>query len=446
MSGRVWLALAVPFAITSTFGAARGEVAATPPGRMVADPSARAPERARREETLRALEQRARASAESRQRLEGEIAGIKADRAKLAGALVAAAHQARLAEERVRSIEARLDELLVSEAELRRSLDARRGLIAEVLAVLQRIGRRPPPAALFRADDLLEAIRAAGLLGSTMPALREETRRLSADLAELVRLRSAIAADRAALEAEFAVLALDRDRLSALIRARQERLASAEAESGRERSRSEALGAEARTLRELLDRMEAESETARRAAEEARKTAEADALQTRERFASAALRDPVRLAPRQPFVETRGFLALPAEGRALREFGAPDGSGGTFRGSVIGTRPRAVVTASADGTVVFAGLFRSYGRLLIINTGGGYYLLLAGMDQISVEVGQFVLAGEPVGQMGEVAALAAALGIVEADGPVLYVELRKDGGPIDPSPWWAKSQGERARG
>jgi septal ring factor EnvC (AmiA/AmiB activator) len=95
---------------------------------------------------------------------------------------------------------------------------------------------------------------------------------------------------------------------------------------------------------------------------------------------------------------------------------------------------------------VFAGPFRSYGRLLIINGGGGYYLLLAGMDHMNVAVGQFVLAGEPVGQMGDVAAPSAALGVVETDGPVLYVELRKDGGPIDPGPWWAKSQAERARG
>ena len=83
---------------------------------------------------------------------------------------------------------------------------------------------------------------------------------------------------------------------------------------------------------------------------------------------------------------------------------------------------------------------------MIINAGGGYYFLLAGMEQIQVEVGQFVVAGEPVARMGEVAAPSAALGVVEREEPVLYVELRKDGGPIDPGPWWAKSQGERARG
>ena len=392
-------------------------------------------EKARREDRLKALEQRARLSAEARQRLEQELAEISADRSRLSAALVSAAALARSAEERARAAEERLDALLATETGIRRSLESRRGVLAEVLAALQRLGRRPPPAVLVRAEDILEAVRAAMLLGSVMPELRAETRRLASDLAELVRLRAAIAADRDALDAEFVALATERDRLSTLIATRQERLATAEADIRRERSQSERLGQEAKTLRGLIERMEAEE---LQATQEARLA--------RERFAAAASQEPVRLSPRQPFAETKGSLPRPAAGPILREFGAQEAGGSPTRGTVIATRPRAVVTASADGWIVFAGPFRSYGRLLIINTGGGYYLLLAGLDKVHVEVGQFVLAGEPVGQMGEVAAPSAALGIVEADGPVLYVELRKDGGPIDPGPWWARSLGERARG
>lgn len=403
-------------------------------------------DRARREETLRSLEQRARQSVESRQRLESEIAALRSDRPKLSAALLDAAGRARAAEERARAAEARLDGLLAGEAGLRRSLDERRAVTAEVLAALQRVSRRPAGAVLLRAEDIMEAIRAAGLLAGTTPGLREQARVIAADLAQLGRYREAILADRLALDAEFVALAGERDRLAALILARQERLALAESAMGTEGSRADQLGREARTLRELIDRTEAEAATIRRKAEEARLAAEAEARQARERFAAAAAREPVRLAPRQGFAELRGLLSRPAVGIPLREFGAPDGSGGVLRGAAIGTRPRALVTAPADGWIVFAGPFRSYGRLLIINGGGGYYLLLAGMDHMNVAVGQFVLAGEPVGQMGDVAAPSAALGVVETDGPVLYVELRKDGGPIDPGPWWAKSQAERARG
>ena len=114
-----------------------------------------------------------------------------------------------------------------------------------------------------------------------------------------------------------------------------------------------------------------------------------------------SLGDPARLAPKIPFAEARGMLPQPVGGETILNFGAADGYGGTTRGVSILTRPKAAVISPADGWVAFSGPFRSFGRLLIINAGGGYYLLLAGMDHINVEVGQFVLAGEPVATMGD---------------------------------------------
>jgi Peptidase family M23 len=98
-----------------------------------------------------------------------------------------------------------------------------------------------------------------------------------------------------------------------------------------------------------------------------------------------------------------------------------------------------------DGWVVYAGQFRSYGQLLILNAGGGYHVLLAGMERISVDLGQFVLTGEPVAAMGDGPHSAAAIAIGSSQ-PVLYVEFRKDGTPVDPSPWWAISDSEKVRG
>lgn len=402
-------------------------------------------ERTRREEKLRALEQTAGASADAHGRLQREISGLRADQSRLQAALVVAAAAGRAAEERARAAETRLDDLVAEETATRSSLAARRDVLAEILAVLQRMSRHPPPPLLAGPAEIVSALRSAALLGAVAPALRDEARRLAADLERLGRLRVSIAADGVALEADYAVLAAERDRIAGLVSARQERLAAIETDAGRERRRGESLGAEARTLRDLVDRMEADAVRDRRRAEQER-AGQDEMRQAEQRFAAAASREPARLAPRQPFAESRGALVRPASGSVLRDFGAPDGSGGAMRGVALATRPRAFVTAPADATVVFAGPFRAYGRLLILNAGGGYYLLLAGMDRIDVEVGQFVLGGEPIARMGESAAPSAALGVVEADGPVLYVELRKDGGPIDPGPWWAKSQSERARG
>jgi septal ring factor EnvC (AmiA/AmiB activator) len=82
---------------------------------------------------------------------------------------------------------------------------------------------------------------------------------------------------------------------------------------------------------------------------------------------------------------------------------------------------------------------------LILNAGGGYHVLIAGMGHISVNIGQFVLTGEPVATMGSTSQVASLLA-TNASQPVLYVEFRKDGTPIDPGPWWAASEGEKVRG
>ena len=108
-----------------------------------------------------------------------------------------------------------------------------------------------------------------------------------------------------------------------------------------------------------------------------------------------------------------------------------------MQGDMVATQSGAIVTAPADGSVLYAGPFRSYGQLLILNAGDGYHVVLAGMSRINVAPGQSVLAGEPVGAMGEArVASTSASGNANAT-PELYVEFRKDGKPVDPAPWWA---------
>ncbi|MFL5072533.1 MAG: murein hydrolase activator EnvC family protein, partial [Xanthobacteraceae bacterium] len=159
----------------------------------------------------------------------------------------------------------------------------------------------------------------------------------------------------------------------------------------------------------------------------------------------AALQDPGRLAPAVAFASARGQLPLPVNGVRIKEFGAPDSLGGTEKGVVIATRAGSQVTAPCDGWVVYAAPFRNYGQVLILNAGGGYHVVLAGMERISVNVGQFVLTGEPVAVMGGGSQTPAA-SASNNDKPALYVEFRKDGTPIDPNPWWAASKGEKVRG
>lgn len=145
-----------------------------------------------------------------------------------------------------------------------------------------------------------------------------------------------------------------------------------------------------------------------------------------------------RIKPAIPFIEAKRKLPMPAHGRLVLAYGDQTQLGGQSKGIVIETRSNAQITSPCDGWVVYAGEFRSYGQLLIINAGGGYHVLLAGLSQIDVQPGQFVVTSEPVGTMSK--ALKAAAGGTQGSGPVLYVEFRKDGDPVNPEPWWVESQ------
>jgi murein hydrolase activator len=234
---------------------------------IVDEPDAEELERRTRE--LEELQEAMERAAESRRRLESEISVLQQDRASLNRALIDTTTRIRDTEARSDELEQRLETLLASEAAIRRSLEARRGIIIEVLAALQRMGRRPPPAVLVRPEDILEAVRTSMLLGAVVPELRAETEALAADLSELVRLRTAIAADQSTLSAELASLDQERQRLAGLIEARQMRLRSVERDVAGEAARVAELAGRAATLKDLIEAMEEQITAAREAAEDA---------------------------------------------------------------------------------------------------------------------------------------------------------------------------------
>jgi murein hydrolase activator len=398
----------------------------------------RAGELRRIEETLQKVQQGNTA-------LATEIAGLRGDRARLASELVSASQRVQEAERRLQAADQRLDALRQVEDALRRSLEARRGTLVEVLAALQRIGRKPPPAVLVRPEDMLQAVRTSMLLGAVLPELRQEAETLAQDLGRLVGNREAMARETDAIRAETTRLAGERERVQALIAARQSQLALNESRLLEDRQRAQQLARQAGSLKDLITRMETEINAANRAAQVARSAPQPAQNPATASLQPASPRDFARLQPRIAFQETRGTLSLPASGRQTRAFGAGDGFGGRETGMALETGKFALVTAPADGWVSYAGPYRAFGHVLIINAGGGYHLVLSGIDRVNVDVGQFVLAGEPVAAMG--AQPAGALAPDDGGGgPVLYIELRKDGAPIDPSPWWAKSDGDKVRG
>lgn len=383
-----------------------------------------------RTQELEALRNEQKKAAETTERLQREVEAIGEDRRKLSASLIETAGRVRMVEDRIAGGEARLQPLGDKERALRASLDNRRAAIAEVLAALQRMGRRPPPAMVVRPEDALEAVRSAILLGAVVPDMRNEAASIANDLADLVHLRADINAEREKLASDLAALSQERLRMAALISERQKRQAEVGTALDAERQRAVQVGRQIDNLKDLINKLE-QGQDARQARPIARPSDTGTGTSG--------------LGPAIAFASAKGLLPLPVNGVKTKGFGAPDGLGGTEKGMTIATRPSAQVTAPCDGWVVYAAPYRSYGQLLILNAGGGYHVLVAGMDRISVDVGQFVLTGEPVAVMGN-GAPTASVAAVGAGPPGLYVEFRKDGVPIDPTPWWAINDNEKVRG
>jgi murein hydrolase activator len=388
-------------------------------------------------------------SIDAEAKLRAELDAIGEDRRKLNQTLIDTAARLRTVEGRIAAAETRLTTLEGNAQSVRASLARRRGAIVEVLAALQRMGRRPPPALMVSPEDALQSVRTAILLGAVLPEMRSEAQALAADLAELVKVRDEIAAERDTLGRDLAALSDEKNRMTLLVQERQKRQAEAEKAIAAERSRAAGLARQANDLKDLIARMESQVAPASRAAAAAR-TEPPRARPEGEKTGPngtklAALHDPGRLSPAIAFASAKGALPMPVNGIRVRQFGDSDGLGGNEKGMSVASRPGAQVTAPCDGWVVYAGPFRSYGQLLILNAGGGYHVLLAGMERISVDLGQFVLTGEPVAVMGGGPQTAAAVATGSSQ-PILYVEFRKDGTPVDPSPWWATHDSEKVRG
>jgi septal ring factor EnvC (AmiA/AmiB activator) len=416
----------------------------TPPAAPAAKGSPKLDALNQRDKELEAIRTEQRKARENENNLRLELDRIGDDRRKLNRQLIDIAARVRTIEHQIAAAEQRLAPLDEKERTLRASLDERRHVIGNILAALQRIGRHPPPAMMVTPEDALQSVRSAILIGAVLPDMRQDVERLASDLAALDSVRKEIATERGNLEKGRTALADDHARLVGLTAHRQKQQAEAEKALLAERERVASLGRRSEDLQELIGKLELELDRTTRAARLAARNAEekkaADA-----RVNLAALKDPGRLAPAMPFARAKGTLPLPVNGVRIKEFGRSDGIGGQEKGMSISARPGAQITAPCDGWVVYAGPFRNYGQLLILNAGDGYHVLLAGMDRISVDLGQFVVTGEPVAVMG--GRIQTPTAIATGSGqPILYVEFRKDGTPVDSGPWWAASDSEKVRG
>ena len=354
-----------------------------------------------RERQIQQLEELESALEEGRRRqqaLAAEAERLARELVELRDELIAAAELVRGQEREITAITSRLAALQAEERAKAAAFERRRGELARVLASLARLSRQPPVAFAASPADALDTVHTSILLSAVVPDLEMRAQTIGAELAAVRGIRAEIAGQQVELAEAHARLEQEQTSLAQLLdfkgaeqeRAREEQLAG--------RSRLDVLAAEAGDLQELLGQLET-----RAGPEE----------------------EPP--AGTRPFAELRGHLPLPAEGRIVLSYGETDPAGLPSRGLSLEVLPAAQAVTPHDGRIVFAGPFRSYGELLIISHGGGYHTLIAGLSRIYGRVGQWLLAGEPVGQAGS----------GESGISTIYVELRRNGEPINPLPWLA---------
>ena len=241
---------------------AAAQVAATPPQTVSTAPDAIK----QREQELEATRAQQKSAAELQAKLKADIAAIGQDRSKLNAQLIDIAAQVRGVETRIGDAEARLRPLDSREQQMRGSLESRRSEIIEVLAALQRAGRRTPPALLVRPEDALQSLRTAMLLGSVVPELRGRAEKLAGDLTELVTLRKTIATERDRLARDRDKLRDDQTRMAALVDERQRKQSAAEKDMEAEGARAIALSRQVDSLQGLIGKMEQDLKSAAKAA------------------------------------------------------------------------------------------------------------------------------------------------------------------------------------
>ncbi len=359
-------------------------------------------------------------------------------------------------------LEDQLETLEAREKRANTSLEDKAGQYARILMALQRLSTTPPEAVIALPTSPQNTLRSAVLLKAALPGVEQHARDLRNELHDISTLRADIRDRREEMATATAALQQERGSLAALLDEKRRLRSETEAEAREAAKAVSKLADEAKSLGDLLatlrtraeglpiPRMRPDEPIKQQPEPQLAKRTEpdSDTLGTstiakneppkppaeKGNAPSAESADDEKFAVGSSITLARGHLRMPVSGKVVTLFGeksrGPDGlTVARSKGIEISTRENAQVVSPFDGKVVFSGPFRGYGRLLIIEHGEGYHSLIAGFDRLDSVVGQYVLAGEPVGIMGETA-------------PKLYLEMRQDGEAINPLPWLASKNGK----
>ena len=362
-------------------------------------------------ETLTREQAAALANAKS---LAAKAARVEAEISTVKTALRRSAAQSASYEKESREIDQRVGKLTREETRLSERFSADIAAQNQLLAALQRLSATPPPARLIRADNGADAARAAMIMADLKRQLQSRANGFTLQLSALADVRREIVYEQTKLVENEKALATKRGTMRALVASKVKAASALSENQKKAQKRAEALAAKAKDLRELIARFE-------RAADDV-----VPRLKPKPGSAGPRIKpeggsrapEPLNLPDGTRFADARGQLRAPVQGVLKSTYG------NGRKGLTVITRKNAQVTAPFTGRIEFAGAFKNYDNVIILNVGENYFMLLTGLGEIFVRSGEMVEVGEPVGLMP-----------ASASKPELYIELRKNGAPVNPKPW-----------
>lgn len=382
---------------------------------------------------LAKMEQKVAAEEMEHKKLQAQATQINLELSSVSKEMVKAAKLIQNNEEKLSQMETQLEKLKVDLKTAEEGFTEEDDNLIKTLSALQNLALKPTEALFVQPLTPVEIIRSAMLLRETVPFLQENAERIRKELEAIEKKKQLVEQQFVQISKQKKILETEHERMRILVQKKSRMRNAVEIQSEKAKRNVDKLATQAQDLRDLLGKLEQQRLEKQRKEEEARRIAQQKAEEARR--LSEKNRDEkqtVDLIKSQPtsisgiggcFAAAKGTLPLPARGQIITSYGEQKVKGVSSKGIMIKTRDNAQVISPFDGTVIFAGPFRGYGNLIIVEHGGGYLTLLAGLNNYDVELGQLLLAGEPVGQMPS------------GDDAKLYVELRKDNQPIDPMAW-----------
>ena len=388
---------------------------------------------------LAKMEREVQAQNLEHKKLQAQATQISLELTRISKDMIASAKQIQNSEEKISRMESELETLRADLKKAEENFVVEDDNLIKTLSALQNLALKPTEALFVQPLTPVEIIRSAMLLREAVPYLQENAARIREDLEKIENQKNLVEKQVARIIRQKKILENEHEQMKALVQRKSKIRNAVEIKSVKAKKKVEWLASQANDLRDLLNKLEKQrQEKLRRQEEERRRLAELKAAEARraaeetKKLEEKQRADLIKFKPEvinevgENFVKAKGHLLRPARGPVVTAYGEQMSKGVTSKGIIIKTRSQAQVISPYDGTVIFAGPFRGYGNLIIIEHGQGYLSLLAGLEEVDCELGQMLLAGEPVGQMPE------------SGDTRLYVELRKDNHPINPLTWIEK--------